>query len=289
MALLGFVLYTSSYSVIYAMKTSGKPVAVTEMWMVLTHLVCSVLSCVIVALTVDFKGQGSNLAKAQSAVFLGVALAATGLGTACLQDGLYCSMYYPAAAFPPLSAAGTMAWAWVMYVASLGCQTGVISLGSEAIATACIVGHVVPQILSALDSTCGGKWKGHCSSGIACSTALNATVFIAALLLSHVGNYFLKDSKSPMVGAALQVLAVAMVWINILLSPAMGHGGAMGIYLWTMGLLTLFPLYEIVIRIINQSSRDKFRGTNNRHVHPTGIRFPPLHAGANAHGFFPLR
>lgn len=284
MALLGFVIYTSSYSVIYATKTGGKPVAVTEMWMALSHLVCSLLSCIIKALSVDVKPVGSNLAKAQSAVFLGIALAVTGLGTACMQDTVYCSIYYPAAALPPLAAAGSVAWAWVMYVASLGCQTGVVGMGgSEGIAAACVVGHVVPQILFALDSTCGAKWKGYCSSALSCSTALNVTLLFAALLLSHAGSFFLDPHhgmQMPMMGAALQIFAVVTVWIDILAILSVGQSGfsgAMGVYLWSISLLTLFPISDILRRSIHHFSLDKKSRANPRGmVHPTGIRLPPL-------------
>jgi hypothetical protein len=52
MSLLGFVLYTATYSVVYMVKTQGKPVAVLEMWMILTHLFSSVITCILRTLTI---------------------------------------------------------------------------------------------------------------------------------------------------------------------------------------------------------------------------------------------
>ncbi len=152
MSLLGFVLYTSTYSVVYVVKTDNKPVAVLEMWMVLTHLASSLLTCVARALTLTM--DHSPIADAQSAVFLAIALALTGAGTACLQDGAFCSVFYPAAALPPLAAAGSIAWSWVMYIASFGCQspTSGLSLGigrRDAVTAAGLMGLLVPQVLTA--------------------------------------------------------------------------------------------------------------------------------------------
>ena len=96
MSLLGFLLYTATYTVVYMVRAEGKPIAVLEMWMVLTHLLLSLLSCAIRAM-----GGNNTVSEVQSAIFLAVSLAHTGLGTACMQDSLYCSIYYPAAAFPP--------------------------------------------------------------------------------------------------------------------------------------------------------------------------------------------
>jgi hypothetical protein len=101
--LVGFFVYTSSYSLVYHVFKSGataKPVAVLELWMVFTHLLTSGVTCVVYAV---FTIRTADL---QTAVFLGVALAVTMCSAACIQDSAQCTIFFPAAAWAPLAAAG---------------------------------------------------------------------------------------------------------------------------------------------------------------------------------------
>jgi hypothetical protein len=267
MSLLGFLLYTATYSVVYMVKTDGKPIAVLEMWMVLTHLILSLLSCAIRAM-----GGNNTISEVQSVVFLSVCLAQTGLGTACMQDSLYCSIYYPAAMLPSLAASGSIAWSWVMYIASLGCQTGsavCLGLGKKgSIAAAGIMGLLVPQVLSTLHGTCAtAKWSLQCSQGASCSVPLNFILILVPLILSQVADFF----TNIWIGIFIEMAAVAFLCIDILAIISVGKNGAMGIYIATMLILSLLPVLLI------------FTKTNPVVVvsHPTkivktGFRFPHL-------------
>ena len=238
MSLLGFLLYTATYSVVYMVRAEGKPIAVLEMWMVLTHLLLSLLSCAIRAM-----GGNNTVSEVQSAIFLAVSLAHTGLGTACMQDSLYCSIYYPAAAFPPLAASGSIAWAWVMYIASLGCQTGSsVSLGlgkRGSIIAAGVMGLLVPQVLSTLNTTCAtAKWKLQCSQGASCNIPLNVILILVSLILSQASEYF----TNFWVGIVVEMASVAFLCIDILAIISVGKSGAMGIYIASMVVLSLIPI-----------------------------------------------
>jgi hypothetical protein len=118
--LVGFFVYTSSYSLVYHVFRSGgtaKPIAILEMWMVFTQLVSSVLTCALYAVL------GVRTADIQTAIFLGMALAVTTSSVACINnDPSACTAFFPAAAWAPLAAAGAIAWSWIVYMASLGCQ-----------------------------------------------------------------------------------------------------------------------------------------------------------------------
>ena len=59
-----------------------KPVPVLEMWMALTHLAASLLTCILQAL---FSLSIPVIAEAQSALFLGVSLTVTLASLACMQ------------------------------------------------------------------------------------------------------------------------------------------------------------------------------------------------------------
>ena len=292
MSLLGFVLYTSTYSVVYLAKTGGKPVAVIEMWMVLTHLFASVSTCVLNIMTMTFLNT-SVIAKAQSALFFGVALTVTGIGTACFQDTAFCSVYYPAAGIPVLAAAGSIAWAWVMYIASLGCQSSrvMLSLGlgsREAITAAGLMGLIPPHVLSKVGVTCGIKWqKLFCTSAVggACNTALCSTTVVVASLLSYTGHFLFTIYKMQVIGGVLQLASVLFLWADLFAVLAVGSK-TMVFYQWSMGLLTLFPIVSVILSLVKGFSSNPPSSSSSSYLHSTqnigktGIRFPILDANA---------
>jgi hypothetical protein len=113
MALMGMALYSTTYALVYA-TTGTSTVAVLEMWMTSTHLVCSLSSFAVQVLTVSLFGQDRPLpyvGDAQAALFFGVACAVSVLGGACVQGG-ECGLFFGAAAVPQLAATGAIAWAW---------------------------------------------------------------------------------------------------------------------------------------------------------------------------------
>jgi hypothetical protein len=131
LSLLGFALYSLTYSIVYASSSATPVVATLEMWMVSTHLILSILSTCIQGIGVSIlriREPLPHVAAAQTSVYLGIAIVTTYMGIMCVQQQtgsnfFHCSAFYGAAAVPQLSAVGTFAWAWVMYVSSLGCQT----------------------------------------------------------------------------------------------------------------------------------------------------------------------
>jgi len=128
LALLGMALYSITYSLIYMGGDSTPVTAVLEMWMTTTHLCSAAACCIIQTLLLSvldlFDKPIHHIAEAQTTLFLGIALAVTILGNSCIQSttGAECGIYFGAAAIPRISAAGTAAWSWVMYISSLGCQ-----------------------------------------------------------------------------------------------------------------------------------------------------------------------
>jgi len=138
LSLIGFAIYSLTYSLVYASNAStsssiggGKNgvviVASLEMWMVSTHIVASLLSTCIQGVGVALlriREPLPHVASAQTSLFLGIALVTTIVGILCLNEPKkYSVSFFGAAAFPQLSCVGTFAWAWVMYVSSLGSQT----------------------------------------------------------------------------------------------------------------------------------------------------------------------
>ena len=224
MALLGFFAYTGAYALIYQwVRTtpSHRPLPVVEMWMVYTHLAASVLTCALQAL-----GVGA-LAEAQTALFLGVALAVSVGATACISEG-DCTLYFAAALVPQLAAAGAMAWSWVMYVVSLGCQTGFVSLGaSQGILAPILLALFSPQIMAQMQQTCAIP----CASP--CNLPLHLTFMVLVLLLWYAAPF-------TVLQVPLQLVAALLVWLDALVLPLAPA------YAWPACLLVLPPFLDHV-------------------------------------------
>ena len=266
MSLLGFLLYTATYSVVYMVKTEGKPIAILEMWMVLTHLFLSFITCAIRSM-----GGTNKVSEAQTSVFLAISLVITSLGTACMQDTLYCNIYYPAAALPPLAASGSIAWSWVMYIASLGCQTeSNVSLGLSSTSATALMGLVVPQVLSTLSTTCAtDKWKLQCAQGASCNTPINVVLIMLSIILSQIPRFF----DHMWVSIILHIASAAFLWIDILAIISVGKNGSIGIYIACMVILSLIHLLDRILTSFNT------KPTSQRHspvVIKTSFQFPHL-------------
>ena len=218
-SLVGFFVYTASYSLVYRLSSNGgrlKPVAVVEMWMVLTHLLCAGATCVLLAVF------GLRTAEYQTGLFLGVALAVTTCALGCLQqqsDAGYCNAYFPAAAWAPIAAAGAIAWAWIVYVASLGCQPAYVSLGlsPQHLLAPMLLVLLGPSVLSTLHQTCGYALP-------APSLALHVLLVIVAFVLWTLAPALLSNMRWPLkiVGAVVLALAALLssngliAWLAIL-------------------------------------------------------------------------
>ena len=113
LCLLGVCLYTFTYNLLYyGGKTHA--VAVLEMWMLFSQLYVACVCGGIQLVAAAFLGQGDcgvpRVGDVQSAAFLGIALAVTCIGTACVGGGVECAVYFPAAISGPLASAGAIAW-----------------------------------------------------------------------------------------------------------------------------------------------------------------------------------
>ena len=235
MSLIGYFIYTASYSAVNQFKTtsSTKPVAVVEMWMVLTHLIASVVTCCIEALFTTSTTVTVSLSEAQTSLFLAVALAVTLSSAVCWQSSSWvaCTAYFPAAIWPQVAAAGAMAWAWVMYVASLGCQISYISLGcfnKRSILTPVVLALFSPQILATFRQTCG--IAAACPSDIQCNMALNITLVMLAFVLWTCAPF--TDLELP-----LQFLATVLLIIDAVVVLS-----ASAYFAWAVSLTAVCPL-----------------------------------------------
>jgi hypothetical protein len=189
MGLLGMALYSGTYSLIYASIGINEPtVAILEMWMSSVHLFCAVGCCVLQGLYAGLFKQSqslAHLAEAQTALFLGIAIAVTILGNGCLQSG-DCLAYYGAASFPRLAAAGSIAWGWVMYASSLGCQAWEkgLSLGFNG-----EEGLTAASVLLMLPGTVNGKLRAICGWEEKSGDEILPLVFVfGGLVVYHLGN-----------------------------------------------------------------------------------------------------
>jgi hypothetical protein len=108
-----------------------------------------------------------------------------------------------------------MAWAWVVYAASLGCQPAYISLGlSKGIVAPAVVALALPQILGTLQQTCGAH--APCRGTLAsCNLPLSITLALGALGLWY-GGAFVPPLQIPMQTLAL----VLLILDSILLLPS---------------------------------------------------------------------
>jgi hypothetical protein len=150
-----------------------------EMWMVLTHLGVSFVTCVACAVFNVHAGA------AQTALFGALAVGVSICSFACMQDGAQCAPFFPAAAWPALAAAGALAWAWVLYVASLGCQTGLVSLGfSQEPPWVLLI--LEPAVRSTLRQTCGVACPSHLPL-LGCSLPAQVICLVLTAVLWHAG------------------------------------------------------------------------------------------------------
>jgi hypothetical protein len=222
MALLGMALYSGTYSLVYASIGVNEPtVAILEMWMTFVHLFAAVACCVLQGLYAGLLKQRNSvlphLAEAQTSLFLGVACAVTILGNNCLQHG-ECAAYYGAASFPRLAAAGSMAWVWVMYATSLGCQSwskGVtLGFNDKQGLTAAAAMLMLPCTVNAkLSTTCG--W-----SELEGDSVTPILVIFGGLLLCHGGNSFAGSShKNNTAAVVVRVIGCLIFMCAFMLVP----------------------------------------------------------------------
>ena len=164
LALLGMALYATTYSLLFSLTPSAKgAVALVEMWLVTTHLASACACCAaqtVLVAVLQLAHPVPHIAEAQSALFLGLALAVTLCATACVGAGGddACALYFGAAVLPRFAAVGAATWAWIVYLASLGCQTRTLALGADPTAAAVLVW--VPWLAaSTVVDVCGDGWR----------------------------------------------------------------------------------------------------------------------------------
>ena len=229
MALIGMALYSGTYSIIYASIGVSEPtVAILEMWMTSVHLFsalgCCILQGVFAAVFKRRETALPHLGEAQTSLFLGVACAVTILGNNCMQYG-ECSAYYGAARFPRLAAAGSVAWVWIMYASSLGCQTwmqGGVSLGfneKQGLTAASTMLMLPFAVNEKLTTTCGWTKMMLCTQ--ICDSITPMLMIFAGILMCHGGGILLQHHYYDMVGRILSVLGPTVVVLTLLFMPTL--------------------------------------------------------------------
>lgn len=230
LALLGLALYSTTYGLIYSVATQSV-VAVLEMFMIYAHLAIAG-ACFATQLVLPVVLHGTepvpHLAATQSALFLGVALSVTLLAGACMgsSTGHECALYFGAAMLPRLAAVGAATWAWIAYLASLGCQGEIEGLGGL---TAALVMAWVPwSIAQTAASTCGDAWRVLVCGGVSVELSANATASTVAadcsnldlglwlsaigLLLGEIASWT-PYAGARLAGALLAGVAVLVAWL----------------------------------------------------------------------------
>ena len=235
MALLGMALYSGTYSLIYASIGINEPaVAILEMWMTSVHLFSAVGCCIVQGVYAGVWKQHDNmglphLAEAQTSLFLGMACAVTILGNNCLQHG-DCAAYYGAAGFPRMAAAGSVAWVWIMYISSLGCQpwTKGVSLGfneKQGLTAASVMIMLPPTVSEKLSSTCG--WA-HMCDGSGCDSVLPILLLLFGVLLCHGGSCIARIAHTNG-GLLMRILGCIVFLFSIFFMPSALWGGGYNI------------------------------------------------------------
>jgi hypothetical protein len=223
MSLVGLAIYSGTYSMIYASIGVQEPVvALLEMWMTNVHVFSACGCCVLQAMFAGvFKRQKEalpHLGEMQTALFLGVACSVTILGNYCMQNG-DCAGYYGAAGFPRAAAAGSVVWAWIMFVSSLGCQTWNqgVSLGFNSkegvLATGVMV--LLPLLVNEkLKQTCG--WTDACD---VCDTVTPVLLVFAGTLLCHGGDLWIAWQFRAWVGYGMNIVGALTVLMTSFFLP----------------------------------------------------------------------
>lgn len=242
MALLGLALYSTTYSLLYALTPGTPTPAVLEMWMVCTHLVMAGAGCALRG------AMGDGVAEAQSGVFLGVALTVTLFAASCgAGDAKDCAAFFGAAALPRFAAVGAAAWAWIMYVGALGCQK---TLDDAHPLTAAGVLAIAPWLARGmLVETCGDAWRVCLCDSVTVKLIANGTASTVEADCSRLSlNLWVLGLGASLgaltacapvpfvrlLGAVTHGVAVASMWA---LSPSGGHQG--NAYFGTLMALTL--------------------------------------------------
>jgi len=291
LSLLGVSLYSLSYSLVYSGSSSTPVVAVLEMWMVSTHLVISLCSLGIQGLAITLLKIEEPLpfvANAQSSIFLGIAILTTYLGMSCLNESSqFCQVFFGAAFLPKFSAVGAFAWAWIMYVSSLSCQTwggGGFSLGISDFGCLSVAGllFLVPlAIASKAVKTCpnaGAVQKNFCgTTDILCENWLLALVVFMGFLFEIVGNVltFRTDNNLMVYGGsvvkAFGVLffAVGATLYIMVLDFNYGFNYLMGLLLCILSALEMFVSKKWILSVLltkndKKDRRGGYSATNAR-------------------------
>ena len=219
LALLGMLLYSTTYALLYATTgASSTPTTATlEMFMVTVHLASACGCCLVQTLVVSLlqlRAPIPYVAQAQTSVLLGVAGAVGALGDSCIRSatGAECAVYFGAAAIPRLAAAGAITWSLVVYSASLGAQPwtgGAISLGvhgREGLAAAAVMGLVPWSIQRALVGVCGDAWRLQLCTGVSVVTDANVTT---STVQADCGNL----DTGLLLATGLGLLSLVLSWI----------------------------------------------------------------------------
>ena len=225
LCLLGLCLYTFTYSLLYyGGKTHA--VAVLEMWMLFSQLYVACVCGGIQLVATVFLGQGDcgvpRVGEVQSAAFLGIALAVTCIGTACVGGGVECAVYFPAAISGPLASAGAIAWSWVAFAASLSCENSLGIGGGSALIAASGMACALLMPPAALQTICGSgeglSWASAVANNPASASNTNNWLLFCGPVLTCLGNVAATLFDAPMqgiIGVASGLLGAALIAADV--------------------------------------------------------------------------
>jgi len=266
MALLGTLLYSTTYALIYSSSSSSSSnsssiVAVLEMWMTGVHLLSACACCALQGLLVALVGLDRPvpyLARAQTAAFLGIAAAVTELSWDCLNSTETCVPYFGAAVLPQLAATGALVWSLLMYASSLGAQpwTGELPLslgfgGEEAVLAAAVMGFVPWAVLQTLVATCGDAWRVQLCSAVVVTTNANVTASSIAADCGHLDTNLYLSAGTGFASVTLACAGRGFAQRNPKLGGLLGVLGAL---LATACPLLLLALTPSDVRLATPSS-----------------------------------
>ena len=192
LSLIGFALYSTTYSLVYASSSAKPVVAVLEMWGVSLQLISSIICVVIHFSAMSIFEMQSMVSSVLTSICLGIAILSTVVCNSCLTSGQekICLSYFGAAAFPKFAAVGFCIWCWVIYMSSLSGQAWNIGVSLGFSKLGCLLATSIlimaPHLIGyKMSSTCQRNWL--CESS--CDDISIIIVIILSFLFMTIGEF----------------------------------------------------------------------------------------------------
>lgn len=278
MALFGLGTYTGAYTIMRTLPGGGKATPVFEFWMVSVHMVtvfCSLALQVVAGGFMGIRGGVQGIAEAQVAVFVAVACAATCAGAECLSSTTspVCATFFPSTLSRELAGAWGTAWAWLMYLSSVGAMaksSGDVSSGglqgSNGVLASSVMTMLPTLVFGRIFGLPCNSWKQKIGAGV-CSTGggwgdcnsqgvialgfvavtLAAAGDVARVALTRLAN---KELAGAYASAFLRMCGGLCALINAV--AVLPEGVSTVAYRWTSGSLALLSCVDGFLFSIDQ-------------------------------------